>query len=200
MSDARPAQKFCVLTNDLQVDLVNKNDQRKANVERATPGMVTFLSEVRELGVPVVHLQLIYDEGDKKIERHNGQIPVLRGTPGAEMLPEFVAPSDVIMEKKKDSGFFETKLESFLQEHEIDTVIITGMQAQICIQTTAADAHFRGYNVVVPSDGVVSTRDEDRQRALDWLASYCAVIAPMTEVTRRIRAGERFDFTPPALP
>jgi len=194
------AQRYCVLTNDLQVDLVNKNAQRKANVECAMPGMIAFLAEIRELGIPVVHLQLIYDVTDKKIELHDGQIPVLRGTPGAAMLPEFVHPDDVTIEKKKDSGFFETKLDSYLHEHAIDTVIITGMQAQICIQTTAADAHFRGYNVVVPSDGVVSTREEDRQRALDWLASYCAVIAPMTEVTRRIRSGERFDFTPPALP
>lgn len=192
--------RYCVLTNDLQFDLVNKNEQRKANVERATPGMVAFLADMREMGIPIVHLQLIYDETDKKIELHDGRIPVLRGTPGAALLPEFVHPSDVIIEKKKDSGFFETKLDGYLREHEIDTVIITGMQAQICIQTTAADANFRGYNVVVPSDGVVSTREEDRVRALEWLASYCAVIAPMREVVQRIRSNGRFDFTPPALP
>ncbi|MDO0929510.1 isochorismatase family cysteine hydrolase [Streptomyces sp. TG1A-8] len=192
--------RYAILTNDLQRDLVDKNPQRKANVERMTPHFVRFLAELRELHVPVIHLQLVYDVGDKKVELHDGRIPVLRGTEGAELLPEFVHPSDVVMEKKKDSGFFETKLHEFLQEHGVDTVIITGMQAQVCIQTTAADAHFRGYNVVVPSDGVVSTRDEDRARALEWLASYCAVILPMADVVTRVREGAGFDFSVPALP
>ncbi|EFG05260.1 Isochorismatase family protein [Streptomyces clavuligerus] len=192
--------RYAVLTNDLQRDLVDKNEQRKANVERMTPDFLRFLSELRELAVPVIHLQLIYDEGDKKLELHDGRIPVLRGTPGAELLPEFVHPSDVVMEKKKDSGFFETKLHEYLEEHAIDTLIITGMQAQVCIQTTAADAHFRGYNVVVPSDGVVSTRDEDRVRALEWLASYCAVVTPMADVVARVRDGAGFDFSVQALP
>ncbi|MEU8927448.1 isochorismatase family cysteine hydrolase [Kitasatospora sp. NPDC048545] len=192
--------RYAILTNDLQHDLVDKNDQRKANVEQMTPHFVRFLAQARELDVTVIHLQLIYDEGDKKLELHDGRIPVLRGTPGAELLPEFLAPTDVVMEKKKDSGFFETKLHEYLEEHGIDTVIITGMQAQVCIQTTAADAHFRGYNVVVPSDGVVSTRDEDRTRALEWLASYCAVVTPMSDVIERIRTGAGFDFSVQALP
>ncbi|MET8542520.1 cysteine hydrolase [Kitasatospora sp. NPDC004799] len=192
--------RYAILTNDLQHDLVDKNEQRKANVERMTPDFVRFLARARELDVTVIHLQLIYDEGDKKLELHDGRIPVLRGTPGAELLPEFLAPTDVVMEKKKDSGFFETKLHEYLEEHGIDTLIITGMQAQVCIQTTAADAHFRGYNVVVPSDGVVSTRDEDRTRALEWLASYCAVVTPMSDVIERIRTGAGFDFSVQALP
>lgn len=192
--------RYAVVTNDLQRDLVDKNADRKANVERMTPRFVDFLREMRLLAVPVIHLQLIYDYGDKKIELHDGRIPVLRGTPGAELLPAILDPSDVIIEKKKDSGFFETRLHDYLQQYGIDTLIITGMQAQVCIQTTAADAHFRGYNVIVPSDGVVSTRNEDRVRALEWLASYCAVVIPLAAVTERIRTGASFDFSVPALP
>jgi nicotinamidase-related amidase len=192
--------RYAVLTNDLQVDLVDKNAKRKENVARMTPAFTDFLARLRKLGVPIAHLQLIYDETDKKLELHDGRIPVLRGTPGAELLPEFVDAGDVVIEKKKDSGFFETKLDEFLQANDIDTVIITGMQAQVCIQTTAADAHFRGYNVIVPSDGVVSTRDEDRVRALEWLASYCAVVLPMTELVTRISQREAIDFTPVPLP
>ncbi|MFF0836245.1 isochorismatase family cysteine hydrolase [Streptomyces sp. NPDC004009] len=192
--------RYAILTNDLQRDLVDKNPQRKAHVERMTPHFARFLARMRDLRVPVVHLQLVYDVDDKKIELHDGRIPVLRGTAGAELLPEFVHPDDVVMEKKKDSGFFETRLHDFLQERGVDTVVITGMQAQVCIQTTAADAHFRGYNVVVPSDGVVSTRDEDRTRALEWLASYCAVVLPMDDVVARVREGADIDFSVPALP
>jgi nicotinamidase-related amidase len=191
---------IAVLTNDLQYDLIEKNADRKANVEAFLPSLMQFLRDMRELGHLVAHLQLIYDEGDKKVERHAGRIPVLRGTPGAAILRELLAPTDHVIEKKKDSGFYETKLEEFLRAHEVDTVIITGMQAQVCVQTTAADAHFRGYNVLVPTDGVVSTREQDRQRALEWLASYCAVVMPMRAIVAGLRENRPFDFSVVAIP
>ncbi|MBK8014832.1 MAG: cysteine hydrolase [Deltaproteobacteria bacterium] len=192
--------RIAVLTNDLQYELVEKNPERQANVERFKPGLIQFLNDMRGLDHRVAHLQLVYDEGDKKIELHNGRVPVLRGTPGAEIIREFLHPSDAIIEKKKDSGFFETGLDAYLKHHEIQIVIITGMQAQICVQTTAADAHFRGYNVIVPSDGVVSTREEDRNRALEWLRSYCAVVMPMDAIVKTLRERNTFDFSVPALP
>lgn len=192
--------RLAVLTNDLQYDLVEKNPERKANVERFTPAFVRFLEDMRALGHRVAHLQLVYDEGDKKIERHAGRIPVLRGTKGAEILPEFLAPGDDIIEKKKDSGFFETRLDEYLHDHGVETIVITGMQAQVCVQTTAADAHFRGYNVIVPADGVVSTRDADRERALEWLRSYCALVMPMREIVASLRENRGFDFSVTQIP
>src|SRR5262249_25955439 len=91
---------------------------------------------------------------------------------------------DHIIEKNKDSGFYETDLDQKLKELDVETVIITGMQTQICVQTTAADAFFRGYQVIVPPDGVVSAQDEDKTRALDWLGSYCATIMDVADLTK----------------
>jgi isochorismate hydrolase len=54
------------------------------------------------------------------------------------------------------------------------------------VQTTAADAFFRGYNVWVPADCVVSAREEDRVRALDWLAGYCATVASSDEILAQL--------------
>lgn len=192
-------KQYCVITNDLQYDLISKNREREKNVERAKPSILTFLATMRRLNVPIIHLQLIYDEGDKKIELHNGVIPVLRGTPGAEMDADFVGSGDIIVEKKKDSGFFETTLDETLKALHVDTLIILGMQAQICIQTTAADAHFRGYDIIVPSDGVVSTKESDRERALQWLGSYCAVVAPLTKVAAHVEGRELLDLRVPGL-
>jgi nicotinamidase-related amidase len=86
------------------------------------------------------------------------------------------------MEKSKDSGFYETDLHERLQDLGVDTVLVTGMQTQICVQTTAADAFFRGYNIWVPADCVVSAREEDKDRALQWLDGYCATVSDSAEV------------------
>lgn len=192
--------RCAVLTNDLQYDLVNKNDDRRAAVEAFKPKMTEFLAKMRELDVPVVHLQLINKEDDPRAERYDGWLPVTKGSEGARIMAEFLSDTDVVVEKNKDSGFYETDLDERLKELGVDTVAITGMQTQICVQTTAADGFFRGYNVIVPSDAVVSAREEDQTRALEWLRSYCATILTTDELVAAVEAGELPQFETVAIP
>ena len=173
---------IAVLTNDLQYDLVNKNAERRKAVEAATPGYAKFLTAMRARGHQVVHLQLINRPDDPVAERYDGFLPVQKGTEGAAVLPEFLGDGDISVEKHKDSGFYETDLHERLCELGVDTVIVTGMQTQICVQTTAADAFFREYNVWVPTDCVISARPEQTARALEWLAGYCAMVAPSAKI------------------
>jgi nicotinamidase-related amidase len=177
--------KVAVLTNDLQHELVNKNPERQRAVTESIPRFTGFLKGIRDRGHHVVHLQIVNLPDDPNAERwDDGYLPVQKGTPGADILPDFVGTSDIIVEKHKDSGFYETDLHDRLQALGVSTVIITGMQTQICVQTTAADAFFRGYNVWVPSDCVVSAHDSDRKRALEWLDSYCATVADSEDILR----------------
>jgi nicotinamidase-related amidase len=192
--------RCAVLTNDLQYDLVNKNEARQAAVKGFTPKMVSFLAEMRTLGVPIVHLQLINDENDPRAERYDGWLPATKGSDGARIMEEFLDQSDLVIEKNKDSGFYETDLHDRLQELEVDTVIITGMQTQICVQTTAADGFFRGYNVIVPTDAVVSARPEDQARALEWLKSYCATVISTDELIAGIAQDNLPQFSTVAIP
>ncbi|MEV4504245.1 isochorismatase family cysteine hydrolase [Streptomyces klenkii] len=178
--------KIAVLTNDLQRDLVHKNQERLDAVTKATPGYAGFLDEMRKRGHHVVHLQLINLPDDPNAELYEGRLPVQKGTEGAAIMPEFLADTDLVIEKNKDSGFYETDLHERLQALGVDTVVVTGMQSQICVQTTAADAFFRGYNIYVPGDCVVSAREADKQRALDWMAGYCATVTDSAEILRLI--------------
>jgi nicotinamidase-related amidase len=192
--------RCAVLTNDLQYDLVNKNETRKQAVTDFTPKMCAFLEQMREMDVPIVHLQLINREDDPLAERYDGWLPVTKGSEGARIIEEFLHEDDIVVEKNKDSGFFETDLHERLQGLGVDTVAITGMQTQICVQTTAADAFFRGYGVIVPADAVVSAREEDKQRALDWLASYCATILSTDELVDAVTSGELPQFNVVPIP
>lgn len=199
-TEETPVARCAVLTNDLQYDLVNKNEERRAAVAAFTPKMTTFLAEMRALNVPIVHLQLINKEDDPRAERYDGWLPVTKGSDGARIMGEFLAEGDVIVEKNKDSGFYETDLDERLKELGVDTVAITGMQTQICVQTTAADGFFRGYNVIVPSDAVVSAREEDQTRALEWLRNYCATILSAEELVAAVAADELPQFNTVAIP
>ena len=192
--------RCAVLTNDLQYDLIDKNAERRAAVAAFTPLMRRFLAQMRALGQPVVHLQLINLEDDPHAERYDGWLPATVGSEGARIAAEFLAEGDVVVVKHKDSGFYETELHGHLQELGVDTVVITGMQTQICVQTTAADAYFRGYHVIVPPDAVVSARPEDRERALQWLGAYCATLLPTAELVAAVAADALPVFEVASIP
>jgi nicotinamidase-related amidase len=66
-----------------------------------------------------------------------------------------IAPSlgDPIVKSNVDK-FYKTNLEKILQEYCIQTVIITGYAANGAVLHTATSAAIRGYDVIIPVDGM----------------------------------------------
>lgn len=179
--------KFAIITNDLQFAAANKHEERKKAVQSFLPTQIFILKQMRKLGIPVIHLQLIVSESDLRSQEVPDELKFTRGSKGAQILKEVYETSDLTVKKPKDSGFYETQLDSVLKGLGVDYIIITGMQTQICVQTTAADAYFRGYKVYVPSDAVISTRAEDTKRALEWMAGYCATVKTSEKIVNLVK-------------
>lgn len=192
-SKPKKSKKLAFITTDLQYDLVEKNSARKKRVNEMLPKVIWFLDELRKKQILIIHQQLVYKPSDH-VEVMNGKIPCLEGSEGVKILEEIEADKDIIMQKRKDSGFYETNLHEVLQENEIDTVMLGGMQAQICIQTTGADAYFRGYNVIAVSDCITSTLEEDKQRALDWIQGYCGKVMSSDKIIDAVNNNYSIEF------
>ena len=187
------ARKMAFITTDLQHDLIEKSPERIQRVAEMMPSVVRFLNQLRERAIPIIHQQLVYRETDH-VEFFNGRIPCLEGAKGVEFVPEIEAHKDIIMKKRKDSGFYETNLDETLKGLGCDTILLGGMQAQICIQTTGADGYFRGYNVVAVEDCITSTREEDKRRALDWISGYCGRVLSSTDIIAAHDARAPIEF------
>ncbi len=90
-----------------------------------------------------------------------------RGQPIVEMLrPE---AEDYFVLKPKQSGFFSTSLEILLKHLGAETLILTGLTADICILFAASHAHMRDYHLVIPRDCVVSQDENENRRALAFM-------------------------------
>ncbi|HEX4714357.1 MAG TPA: isochorismatase family cysteine hydrolase, partial [Ktedonobacteraceae bacterium] len=86
----------------------------------------------------------------------------VEGTPGQEIIPELApAAGDLIVQKYRSSGFWGTNLDMLLRSNAIETVIMTGCTTEGCVESTARDALFNDYYVVLPEDCVAS--DDPRQ-------------------------------------
>jgi nicotinamidase-related amidase len=73
---------------------------------------------------------------------------------------------DYIVLKPKHSGFYDTTLETLLEDLKITRVIVAGIAGNICVLFTANDAYMRGLRVFAPSDCIVSNTAEDNAHAL----------------------------------
>jgi nicotinamidase-related amidase len=73
--------------------------------------------------------------------------------PGAALVRSLCpATADEIVLKPRHSAFFGTPLETLLDDHRIDTLLIVGISAESCVWMTACDAHTRGFRLIVPRD------------------------------------------------
>ena len=142
------------------------------------PRLARLIVGARRVGVPVVYIQMTTLPG-RKIEspaqirfnlhlhqtHHGVDVPLsytLDGSPGHQILTELApAPDDLIVKKYRSSGFWGTNLDMLLRSNGIETVIITGCTTEGCVESTARDALFNDYYVVLAEDCVAS--DDPRQ-------------------------------------
>lgn len=119
----------------------------------------------RKSGDLVIYLQDSHAEDDKEFERFPKHSVI--GTWGHRVIPE-LAPQqgDIVIQKRRYSGFFETELSNLLRKHNIQDVEVVGVCTNICVMDTVGGLANRDYNVTVPRAGVADFDPEFHEFAL----------------------------------
>lgn len=92
----------------------------------------------------------------------------------AAELARLLAPKegDLFVLKPRHSGFYQTPLALLLDELGARELVITGLAADYCVQSTAMDAYVRGHRVWVPSDCTAAESLQQKQSALQWMREH----------------------------
>ncbi len=106
----------------------------------------------------------------------------VRGAPVARLLKP--GRDDYFIFKPRHSAFYCTPLTPLLGSLDVETLILTGLAADICVLFTANDAHVRDLRLFVPRDCVAAI-DEDRYRAA--LGYFETVLAADTRPSTSLR-------------
>jgi nicotinamidase-related amidase len=112
------------------------------------------------------------------------------GSPHAEVPAILVAPDDVhVTTKKSLDGFLHTDLDFLLRHvYRAETVVLTGINTDTCVYSTAFSASNRGYQTVVISDCVASTRGRDHHwMALELMARSIAWVLTVEQFKAKVR-------------
>lgn len=96
-------------------------------------------------------------------------------------------PTDYVVEKRRYSGFFQTGLLLLLNELGVDTLICCGMDTNICVKHTVADAYFNNFNIIVVSDATATFLVGNQEEGLDYMKTcYAAKVVDTDEALQLI--------------
>ena len=180
----KPAVVVIDMINDF-VTGVFKNER----AEKIIPNVEQLLNFAHEKKISVVYVN------DAHLPNVDTEFDVwpqhaVAGTWGAEIVDELKPEKvDFVLQKRRYSAFQGTGLDQLLRELKVDTLILTGVVTDICIQHTAADAFFRGYKIIVPKDCVEAINEQTQKAALDYLKRvYGSEITIADEIMKRKRS------------
>ena len=136
----------------------------------------------RAAGVPVVYTNETHIPGlDRELElwgEHG-----IANTPEAQTSPLLnQQKGDFTIEKRRYSAFFQTGLRLLLDELGAKTLICTGMDTNICVRHTVADAYFNNYDIVVAADATATFLVGNQEEGLEYMKTcYAAAVVSTDE-------------------
>jgi nicotinamidase-related amidase len=157
---------------DMQNDFVRPDGKLPVpGAEETIPAIRSLLDFAREHGIRVIYTQDSHRTDDPEFEIWGEH--ALLDSPGWKIVDELEPQPDAgdeVLRKDRYDGFFRTNLETTLEQLGIDTLIICGTVANICVLSTAASAAIRWHHVILPTDAVSAITDFDMQLAIRQVA------------------------------
>jgi ureidoacrylate peracid hydrolase len=173
--------KTAVIVVDMQNDFGSEGGMFEragidiSGIREVVPAIARVLDAARTAGMPVVYLKMGFSPdladsgkpdapnwlirahfrvGDVVSAPDGSESRILiRGTWNTEIIDELTPEDgDVVVDKHRYSGFFETELDSVLKDRGVSHLIFTGCTTSVCVESTVRDAMFRDYHCLVLED------------------------------------------------
>lgn len=163
---------------DMTYDFVHGKLKTPRALEVIEP-LKKLIAYAHKNALPVIYVSDAHLDVDRELEIWGPHS--MKGTKGAEIIRELpVVKGDYILEKRTYSGFFETGLDSLLRDLKVDSIIVTGLHANMCCRHTSADAYALGYKILVPQETTNAFSEEEYRDGLAYLKRmYQAEVQPL---------------------
>ena len=156
---------------------------------KPTENAARLASAARKAGMPVIFANDAHILGlDRELALWGNH--GIAGTPEAQTAPQLEQQEgDFLVEKRRYSAFFQTGLRLLLDELGVETLVCCGMDTNICVRHTVADAYFNNFNIVVAHDATATFLVGNQAEGLDYMrVCYAAAIVSTDEAVAFIEA------------
>jgi ureidoacrylate peracid hydrolase len=146
-------------------------------VHRAIDRLERVLPRAREVGVPIVFIQLIHDavtnsDAWRGRNEHPQADACVVGTWGAELYRLKPTSSDAIVAKRRYSPFVGTDLEYVLRAARRRSLLVTGVATNICVEQTLRDGFMRDYHVALIEDCAGAYSSKSHSSTIENVKSF----------------------------
>lgn len=183
--------KTALVVVDIQIDFAAKEGlagtfcEDLSGVEAVIDRIEDLIPAVRTAGGSIAFMRVVTrPETDSEALK---TLMVRRGMPGGEAIcraeghgadyyrvqPE---PGDIEIEKLLFDSFHGTDFDAQLKARGIDTLLMTGITTECCVDSTARSAFHRGYNVFLVSDACAAYDPEMHAATLNVLSQNIALL------------------------
>ena len=169
--------RTALIIGDMQNDFVKEGGTLVVpGAEETIPPIRRLLDLARRSGLKVVFTQDTHNDGDPEWKIWGEHCR--EGSWGWQVVDELAPREDeATVRKPRYDAFYGTQLEHMLRLWDVETLIICGTVANICVHYTAASAAMRWFNVVVPRDCVSSFNAFDMEASLSQTATLLGEVA-----------------------
>jgi ureidoacrylate peracid hydrolase len=158
-------------------------------VSDVTNKIEKFLDAARNAGVLIIYTKEIDDPKFmseamwERLYRKGMELYCLSDSPAIEIIDQLAPkPGDEVIIKHRFSSFYETDLDMLLRSKKIKTLVMTGTQTNVCVDSTAKDGYFHGYHIVMVADCLFTYDPIAHQKTLETIEEAFGVVSSFDEI------------------
>jgi ureidoacrylate peracid hydrolase len=182
--------KTALIVVDIQNDFCHsqgvfgKRNFTLSHVEKAVNNLLPFIDQCRKFNLFIIFVRTIHSnwtDSDSWIGRLEGgarEMQICRpNTWGADFYKTEPQANDFIVTKHRFSGFVETDLDLVLRSKRIETLLMTGLATNVCVETTARDGFNRDYRIILVEDCCGAFSLEEHASTITNITKYFGIVS-----------------------
>jgi ureidoacrylate peracid hydrolase len=181
--------KTALIVVDVQNDfchnegIFGKRNFNLSSVEKAVNNILHFIDQCRQYRLPIILVRTLHSrwtDSESWIGRLEGaarEMPICRPeTWGAEFYKVKPLAGDCIVTKHRFSGFVGTDLDLVLRSQGIETLLMTGVATNVCVETTARDGFNRDYRIILVEDCCAAFSEGEHASTITNISKYFGIV------------------------
>jgi nicotinamidase-related amidase len=188
--DVRPSQATLLVLDMQNYFLTPGAPHFSVGGYAVIPNILRLIESFRAIGRPVIFTR--HEHQPTNLEKDVMQAwwgeVILAGSDEADLAPEFTPQAEeAVIVKNRYSAFYDTNLEVVLQENGVTDIVIAGVKTNLCCESTARDAYFRGYRIFFTADATGTGNEEMHLASLQNLAYGFASVVRTSDLLGQLR-------------
>jgi len=161
-------------------------------VQEMIPNLSRLLEICRSVGIPIIFTKMVHSawtDSPAWVAKLNSK-NVRKGTWGCEFYQGFEpCEEDCVVEKHRYSAFINTNLDTVLRARGINTIIVTGVNSDQCVDDTAKHAFQLDYFVLLVKDCIATDSQALTQAVLTMAEKSYAWVVSSEEIIEILNVG-----------